>query len=402
MPVFSYTAIDEQGRKRRGQGEAASESALEAQLSERGQWLAEARIKSADSRPSGSRRAGRVPRRALTEFFLQISIQLTAGIPVFTALAFGVEESTHAGFRAVQKDLLERVEAGEFLSQAMAEYPRIFPPLITNLVRAGEASGRLAETFRELHRYHEWLDRMIADVRQALVYPSFVLISTLGFFFLLFTFLIPRFARLLAELKVPLPLLTRWTMGLSEFMVGHWVWFVAGPLLGFGLFKMGRRYSPRLGAALDRFQLRLPLLGSLLRLICLSRFAHNLAVLYRAGVPLLESLKLSRGLVGNRVVARAVEDIESGVNEGMPIYEVMARHRVFSKLILQMVKVGEATGSLGESLQNVADYYNEVIPRQIKKLFTIMEPAMILFLIGLVGTVALAIFLPIANLLGAR
>lgn len=402
MPVFNYIAIDAIGRKIRGRMDAASETALEGLLEKDGQWLAEAAIQQVKVPPPRQKAKARAPRRMLIEFFLQMSIQLNAGVPIFSALAFGASECDHAGFRGVQKDLLDRVQAGVPLSDAMAGYPGIFPPLVINLIRAGEAGGGLPETCRELHQYYEWLDRLVADVRQALVYPCFVLASTAGFVLLLFTFLIPRFATLLTELNVPLPLLTQGVMGLSDFMVAHWPWIVfLPPSLWLGA-KTSRRWSPGLAMALDKLKLSLPIFGNLNRLICLSRFAHHVAVLYQAGIPLLESLRLCRGLVGNRVIAQAVESIEAGVNEGVPMHEVMARQPVFSKLILQMVMVGENTGQLGEALQNVADYYNEVIPRLIKKTFTILEPVMILSLIVLVGTVALSIFLPIANLLGVQ
>lgn len=402
MPMFSYTAVDDAGRSRRGRREAPNESTLESLLKDEGQWLSQARLMRSGRKLKMRKHVTSVPRRALVEFFLQLNIQLKAGIPVLSALSFGATECPHLGFRAIQRELLEQVEAGESLSDAMAAHSRVFPPLVINLMRAGEASGRLPETCQELHRHFEWLDVMIADVRQALVYPLFVLASTIGFMLVLFTFLIPRFAVMLAELKVPLPALTRFMLGTSAFAVAHWSWIVGLPIAALIVAKIARRRSAAVAEIFDRAKLRLPVFGHLNRLICLSRFAHNLAVLYRAGVSILESLALSRGLVGNQVVAQAVQEIEIGVNEGMPMHEVMAKQPVFSKLILQMVQVGESTGNLGEALQNVADYYNDVIPRLIKKVFTIMEPAMILFLIGLVAVVALAIFLPIANLLEMR
>lgn len=401
MPLFNYIAIDGVGRKCRGQMEAASEAALESLLEKQGRWLAEARAGAVVTHSKRRQCKIKVPRRHLIEFFLQLGIQLKAGIPIFSALAFGATECVHTGFRFVQKDLLDRVQAGEPLSEAMAEYPRVFPPMVINLMRSGEASGRMPETCRELHQHYEWLDRVVADVRQALIYPSFVLLSTIGFVFVLFTFLVPRFAVLLTELKVPLPLLTQIMMGLSDSMVAHWPWILFLPPSFLVAMRSLCRWSPGLALGWDRCKLALPVFGPLNRLIGLSRFAHNVAVLYRAGIPLLESLRLCRGLMGNLVLSRAVEQIEAGVNEGVPMHEIMARQQVFSKLILQMVMVGENTGQLGEALQNVADYYNDVIPRQIKKIFTILEPAMILCLIALVGVVALSIFLPIANLLGA-
>jgi type IV pilus assembly protein PilC len=344
----------------------------------------------------------RVPRRALIEFFLQLNLQLKSGVPLLTALSFGLEEGTHAGLAVVQRDLLERVRGGASFSEALGAHPRAFGPLVVNLIRAGESSGRLAETCGELRRYYEWLDRLIADVRQALIYPTIVLGVTTIFFFAMFTTLIPRFAKVLLELNVRLPLLTRLLLETSQWFTKY-VW-VIGPALAltFAALKWGPKWWPRFARALDAAKLRLPIFGPLLRLVCQSRLAQNLATLYGSGVPLLESLRLCRPLVGNRLIEEAVGELQAGVNAGRNLHELMRENLLFSRLMVQMVAVGEGSGKLGESLQHVADYYNEVLPRQVKKLLTILEPAMILGLIVLVGTVALAVFLPIAEALGAK
>jgi len=298
--------------------------------------------------------------------------------------------------------VLERVRAGASFSEGLAAHPRTFAPLVVNLIRAGESSGRLAETCGELRRYYEWLDRLMADVRQALIYPVVVLSVTTVFFFVMFTTLIPRFAAVLLELKVHLPLLTRLLLDTSHFLT-HYGWVIGAALaLIIVSLKWGPKWSPRFGRALDAAKLRLPIFGPLLNLLCQARFAQNLATLYGSGVPLLESLRLCRPLVGNRLMEEAVEEVQAGVNAGRPLHEVMKENLLFSRLMVQMVAVGEGSGTLGESLQHVADYYNDVVPRQVKKFLTLLEPAMILGLIGLVGIVALAVFLPIADMLGAK
>jgi len=242
----------------------------------------------------------------------------------------------------------------------------------------------------------------MADVRQALIYPAVVLGVTTVFFFLMFTTLIPRFAAVLLELKVRLPVLTRLLLDTSWFLT-HYGWIV-GTVMGVIIagLKFGPKWSRRFGRALDSIKLRLPIFGPLLHLLSQSRLAQNLATLYGSGVPLLESLRLCRPLVGNRLMEEAVEEVQAGVNAGRPLHEVMKENLLFSRLMVQMVAVGEGSGTLGESLQHVADYYNDVVPRQVKKFLTLLEPAMILGLIGMVGIVALGVFLPIADMLGAK
>lgn len=404
MPLYQYTAVDDLGQRVTGQREATSEAALGTVLSREGQWLAEATERTLSPRRTARRRGNRrVSRRVLIEFFLQLSLQLRAGVSLLDALNFGLEEGGgHPAFQPVQRDLRERIKAGSAFSEALAAHPRTFAPLVVNLVRAGESSGRLAETCGEIRRYYEWLDRLIGDFRQALIYPIIVLVVTMVFFFLVFTTLIPRFAGMLTELKIKLPWLTVAMLDLSRFMTKHSV------LIGLGLgtavlaLKYGPRYSERLATALDRVKLALPIFGRILHLVCLARLAQNLTTLYSAGIPLLESLRLCRPLVGNRIVAAGVASLQAGVNAGQPLHEAMREHPVFSRLMVQMVAVGESSGTLGDSLQHVADYYNDVVPRQVKKLLTILEPVMILGLIFMVGTVALAVFLPIAETLGAK
>ncbi len=403
MPTYQYIAVDDLGHKLRGQMEAASEPALEAMLRKQGHWLAEARERSVvtpkHTRSRGNRPA---PRRVLIEFFLQTGLQLQTGIALVDALGFGLEHQMNLGFRAVQRDLLERVRAGSSFSEALAAHPRTFAPLVISLVRAGESSGRLAETCAEIRRNYEWLDRLMADMRQALLYPAFVLVATIIFFFLVFTFLIPRFAAVLTEIKVQMPWLTRVFLDISSFMNAH------GWAVGIGLIAMGAglvfapQLSPAIAHVFDRAKLALPVVGPIHHLMCLSRVAQNLATLYRSGIPLLQSLQLCRSLVGNRLIEDAMLEVETSVNAGRPMNEAMKANPLFSRLMVQMVAVGESTGTLGDSLQHVSDYYDELVPRQVKKFLSILEPMMIIALIFMVGTVALAVFLPIATMLDAK
>ncbi|MHB1308857.1 MAG: type II secretion system F family protein [Limisphaerales bacterium] len=405
MPTYRFTAVDEQGRSLRGELEAASERALEGILRKQGRWLAaaqETRVRTRSRLVPRRRGNARVPRQVLVQFFLSVGLQLRAGVNLFTALSFGLERGAHAGFAGVHAELLEQVKAGAPLSEAMAAHPRTFSTLAMNLVRAGEASGRLAESCEEIRKQYEWSERLAGDVRQALLYPAIVMVAISCFFVVVFTFFIPRFSVVLKELGVPLPLLTRAMIGLSDFLK---VYFAPIGLLVFGgviAIVLGMRLSPAFARWLDHVKLRLPVFGPILWQICLSRLVQNLATLYRAGIPLLVALGLCRRLVGNRVVEQGVATVQEGVRAGRPLHETMAQSTVFPPLVVQMTALGESTGSLAESLQNAADYYNVIVPRAVKKLFSLLEPVMIVTLLLLVGVVALSVLLPIASALEAR
>ena len=402
MPLYQYTAVDESGRTLRGQMEARDEGVLAAMLSRDGQWLAQARERSLSARQVEHLYGNRVvPRRVLIEFFLQMHLQLKSGVPLFNALSFGLEEGEHAGMRVVQRAVLQSVQGGKSFSEALAAHPRTFPALVVNVIHASESSGRLAEGCGELRRYYEWMDRIMADARQALIYPCIVLSATLIFFFVMFTTLVPKFAAVLGELKIRLPLLTRLLLDGSQ-VFRQYAWAVGGAMAAViaGL-KWGPKYSARLARMLDAAKLRLPVFGPILHLVCQARLAQNLATLYGSGITLLEALKLCRPLAGNLIIEESVAELATSVNAGRPMHEAMRENRLFAPLVSQMVAVGESSGTLSESLQHVADYYNDLVPRKVKKFLTILEPAMILGLVVLAGIVALAVFLPIAEALGA-
>ena len=403
MPLYQYTAVDDLGHKLRGRAEAPNETALEALLRGQGHWLAEARERNVSAQVRSRPHSGRaVPRRVLIEFFLATSLQLRSGVALVDALAFGVPDQTHVGFRMVQRDLLNRVKAGSSFSEALSAHPRTFAPLVLSLVRAGESSGRLAEACTEIRRNYEWLDRLMADMRQALLYPAFVLTATVIFFFLVFTYLIPRFAAVLIEIKVKMPWLTQVFLSISAFMTAHGWWVAAGLVLVVLSFRFAPQWSPAIARVFDRLKLSLPVFGPIHHLMCLSRVAQNLATLYRCGIPLLQALQLCRSLVGNRLLEDAMAEVEMCVNAGRPMHESMKDNPLFSRLMVQMVAVGEITGSLGDSLQHVSEYYDEVVPREVKKFLSILEPTMIISLVVMVGLVALAVFLPIATMLDAK
>jgi type II secretory pathway component PulF len=403
MPTFRYKAVDGGGRTHRGKCSAPSEDALSASLRSQGLWLAESQSHEAvSSGPPPAIKARAIPRRVLIQFFLSLGLQLKAGVPVHTALAFGQDAHTHHAFRAVHADLVERVRAGSSLSQAFAAHPRAFTPLVINLVRAGESSGNLAEACDEVRAHLEWSDRIAADVRQALVYPVVVLCAVGVFFFIVFSFFIPRFTGVLRELGVPLPAITRAMIAISEFLRLHHVAVLAAVVAVIVGAALALRWSPRVRHLTDAVKLKIPLFGPILCQICLSRFLQNLSSLYRSGIPLLEALRLCQSLVGNRILEQGVAQVEEGVRAGRSLHATMSDLPIFPPMVLQMTSLGESTGTLDHSLQSVADYYNVMIPRSVKRLFTLFEPALILFLLVLVGIVALSVFLPIASALEAR
>jgi type II secretory pathway component PulF len=408
MPVFHYQAIDTHGRALNGIMPAHDESNLEQKLKTLGLWLTEAVLQQPGALPGNARvnqfwakfNQKRL-RRELIDFCTVMDFQVRVGIPLVRALEAASQDCKSDQFKSVLTEIQGHVESGLHFYEALAQYPHVFSPHFISVVRAGEMSSKLPESFNDLRDYLEWVERVVAEVRQATIYPSIVLTVISGFVLFLFTFIIPQFADLLQKLHVKQPLITRIVFFVGDvFKSTWWIWVPCFALLVVGI-PLARRYSPAFALALDRLKLRLPIFGPLNLMLALSRFTHNLAILYKSGLPILQALELcTRGLIGNLVVEKAVTEVEKDVKTGSTISEAMHRHDVFSAMLLRMVSMGEATGNLDHALQNVADYYNEVIPRRIKSIFSVMEPALMLVLIFLVGCVALAIYLPILSLMG--
>ena len=400
MANFQYRAIDAQGKPIEGEMTAPDLSQLEHQLQDMGLWL----VRTLETKPKSAARIaqkrGKVKSRDLMEFSTHMFTLLEAGIPLTQALKSLSVETPSLHLRATLQAIFQQVEAGNTLHDAMKQHPRIFPPQITNLVHAGEESGTLTDTFKELERYLDWLDQIRGDVRQATIYPSIVMVAVFGLLVLLFTFVIPRFVPILEGLHVPLPTITIMVIAISELFVKTWWLWGSFILVSPVVWVLGRKYVPGWVHWCDRMILQLPVLGELIRMLTLSKFVQNFAVLYRAGIPVLQSLQLCQGLIGNSVVEKALQDTQRAVSEGSTIHESLSHHPVFPPMVIQMISVGEATGTLPHTLMNVANYYNREIPRRIKKVFSILEPLITLVLIGIVGIVALALFMPMMSLMG--
>lgn len=389
---------------------AIDESALDRRLKTIGLWLTEAAMEKVeagtDTVPKSDLRwlklHGKRLRRELIDFCTLMTFQIRVGIPLAKALEVAAQDCKDLRFQKVLTGLQAHLESGLQFHEALARYPGVFSAHFVGVIRAGELSSKLPETFDDLKKYLEWVDRVVADVRQATMYPSIVITVVSGFVLFLFTYIIPKFADLLDKLHVKQPLLTQIVLGASDFFrTTWWFWIPLFAILALGI-PVGRRLSKHIALAIDYAKLRLPIFGPLNLMLALSRFTHNLAILYRSGIPILEALKMcQRGLIGNTYIERAVGFVEHDIKTGSTISEAMHRHTIFSAMLLRMVNMGESTGTLDRSLENVADYYNDIIPRRIKSIFTILEPALMLFLIFMVGCVALAIYLPILSLMSS-
>ncbi len=396
MLNFAYRAIDRDGNGVAGTLAATDEQSLAEKLQAIGYWLVEAKT----CKPDELKEVSRVKRADLAELFSNLAVLLDAGLSIVSAMRTLEAESEEEGLRRVLTDVRLNIETGTSLGEALARHPKIFDEQIRNTIAAGEYGGNLAESLREIARYLEWLQRLLADVKQASTYPIVVLCVLVAFMMLLFGFVVPKFAAILTELGLELPTVTKVVIGVGGFVQHYGLVTLVGIGLTVGAVRLALQRVPAVAFALDRFKLRMPVFGKLNQMICLSRLTHQLALLLKSGVPITTALELCQHSVGNRVYGELVGASLNVVLQGGVLSTAFREQADIPGMLVRMIAVGEETGRMEYALGHVSHHLDEEIPRRIKKLFGVIEPLVMLTLISLVGTVAMAIFLPLMSMIG--
>lgn len=405
MQTYLYTSLNQQGRRVRGRMMASNEEVLEKRLRSMGLWLMEAEVDDGSSaEPLVKPRKpvfARGNRREMIDLCTLMSVQLRAGVSMLSALETAAADTKSRRYRVALEEVRRLVEAGESLHDAMRRFPACFPPYFTSLIKAGEESGTLPDTFAELKRYLEWQEQIISDVRQATIYPVIVLLCVILFVLGLFSYVIPKFEKLLATAGAELPTITKVVFALGDFAERTWwIWLLALVVIPV-VIQILKSKIHTVGVLYDRVKFRVPLFGELNRMLVMARFAHNLSMLYKSGIVIINALKLCEDLLRSALMIDVLTDVRERVTAGESLSEACRKHAVFPPLVIRMLSMGERTGALDEALDNVATYYNTVVPRTIKKVFSVAEPMLILTLVGIVGCVALAVFMPILSLMSA-
>ncbi len=397
MPVFSYRARNDAGELITGtlQGRSPEEIALELQ----GQGFTPVAIS-----PYRPRKTlilfGRVSDEDLIVFSRQMATLTKAGISFIRCLDTLEAQTSNKKLKAIINDIKVSLEGGTSFSEALGRFPRVFSPLYTGMVRVGEEAGVLDEILERLATLLEHEAVTKQRVKTAVRYPTIVVATLTAAFFFLTAFVIPKFAGIYASSKVALPFPTRVLLWLSSAITNYW-WLIIGGAVGivFALKFYVRTTSGRWNY--DRLKLKAPLIGPIVKKAVMARFARIFATLYRSGIPILHSLDVVTGTLGNMLVARAVDVIKEEVSEGHGLVAPMQKTGMFPPIVVQMVGVGEETGALDEMLNKVADYFDSEVEYSIRNLATTLEPVLLAVLAGAVLFLALGVFLPIWDMIGA-
>ncbi|MBX3661551.1 MAG: type II secretion system F family protein [Burkholderiales bacterium] len=397
MPSFEYKAIDKTGQPARGGLDAVNEVDLELRLRRMGLDLITCRQV---DRRSSIAAGGSITRQDLVNFCFDMEQMVRSGIPIIDGLRDMRDTIDTPRFREVLTVMTEDMEAGNVLSQCMASHPDVFDKVFVSLIRAGEQSGQLPEVFRNLADTIRWQDELISQTRRLLMYPALTLVVVLGVMAALLIFLVPQIAQLFKSMGMELPAQTRVLLAVSGFAKDFWLPILVAPVVAIIVLMVTVRRSGKAAYLWDYTKLRLPVVGPILQKIILSRFANVFGLMYRSGITVLEAIRISEDVVGNRVVAdglnRAVQQIAAG--DGMT--ESFNNLGLFPPLVIRMLRVGESTGALDVALANVTYFYNRDVKDSVDKGMKMLGPALTLILGGMIAFVIWAVLGPVYDILG--
>src|SRR3954463_13304557 len=395
MALFAYRAIDAEGRVSTGNLDATNGIDLELRLRRLGLDL----LTFEGVKRSAAARSRNVTRTELITFCFHLSQLLKAGVNIIEALTDLRDTVENAGFRQVIASVLEDIEGGLKLSEAMANHTYCFDNVFVALVRAGEQSGQLTEVLDELSENLKWQDEISGQAKKAMVYPSIVLVVITGVVFVLMTFLVPQLAITFKQLVPKLPRETEILILISNVFVKWWYLLLGVPLAGGIALWIVAKTNDRVQRALDGISLRLPVLGGVRQKIILARFSTFFAMLYRAGISVLDCIQICEKIVGNRVMEEGLQRVGRSISEGQGISQAFISTKLFPPLVLRMLRVGESTGALDAALLNVSYFYNRQVRDEIARMQTLLGPATTIILGIIIIGILYSIFLPIYDVI---
>lgn len=393
MPQFVYRAINERGRSIRGTLAAANEVDLYQALQETGLELV-------DARQQGRRRSfltflARVTPRELIQLCLHMTELSRAGVPLLEGLNDIRDTTESPVLRDALSEVVRDVSEGATLSHAFAKHPKVFDHIFVSLIATGEQTGNLTESFKHLSHHLKWAASMRSKITKASRYPLFTLVVAMGVMFFLMVFVVPQVIELLKATGTELPMATVALIVFSDFMVDYW-WAIIATMVGSWLLvKTLARLSEDFAFWLDGLYLRIPVLGPTMKKIALSRFAHFFAVTYQSGIEILRCLDSARNVLGHRTLAESILTAEQAVRNGTPLSVALNNTGDFPSLVVRMIRVGEDTGNLSETLEQITEFYDREVDDSIEAMIGSIQPSLTFLIGGLVGWVVVAVLGPI-------
>src|ERR1700726_2406355 len=422
MPRFTYVALNSRGEESTGLVEAASTNEAIGQLRQAGFFPTSVSEEGKGDVADGNaaKRAAKTARviqprgrkgivlfqrrkvkpKILMIFTRQLATLIDAGLPLLRGLSVLAKQERDPVLKNTIEKLADSVQGGSTFSESLAQYPLIFNDLYVNMVKAGEVGGVLELVLTRLAEFHEKAAKIKNKVAAAMVYPLIVMTMAIAIMGFLLVFIVPKFEAIFHDMlgDRPLPLITTFVITVSRFVQGHWLVLLVLLFAVLAGYKFANRTAQG-KATFDRVQLRFPLFGDIIRKTAISRFSRTLGTLVTSGVPILQALNITRETAGNMVIARAVSQVHESVKEGESIVQPLEASAAFPPIVVSMIDVGEETGQLPEMLLKIADVYDDEVDNSVAARTPALEPIMIVFLAVVVGTIVIALFLPLISII---
>lgn len=414
MANFEYIALDAKGAETTGTIKANDEADAIGQLRKSGLYptqvvpagkggvssTAKKRAKKSQAARKKTGVGGRVKGKVLMIFTRQLATLVDAGLPLLRGLSVLGKQERNRVMAGTINHLADSVAGGSTFSESLGQHPKIFDKLYVNMVKAGELGGVLELVLVRLAEYQEKAQKLKNRIVSAMVYPIIVIVIAVGILVFLMAVIVPRFERIFAEMlgDKPLPAITQFVIGISRWVQSQWLVvliILAVLYAGWKVFAMTK--AGRL--VIDRMKLRMPVFGPVQLKSSISRFTRTLGTLVTSGVPILQALNITRDTAGNVVVANAVDKVHEAVREGESVVAPLEASKIFPPMVISMVDVGEETGQLPDMLLKIADVYDDEVDNAVDAMTSMIEPIMIVFLALIVGTIVIALFMPMISII---
>jgi len=340
-----------------------------------------------------------IKRLEVSRFTRQFATMIGAGLPMVQCLEILSAQSENKELAKVVKQVKDGVQGGATLSDALSRHPKVFDPLYTNMVEAGEVGGALDAILVRLAVYREKADSLVRKVKGAMVYPAVVVVVATGVTIGMLTFIVPVFAKMFGGVGAELPAPTQVVLNISNFLKANFLYLTVAAIGAFALF-LWWKHTPKGALLFDKGLLYIPVLGNLVRKSSVARFSRTLATLLASGVSILEALKITAKTSGNLVVANAINKSVVAIAEGDTITSPLKETGVFPPMVIQMIGVGEKTGGLDDMLNKIADFYDEEVDEAVTALTSIIEPVIIVIMGAIIGGILIAMYLPMFDIIG--
>lgn len=399
-PMYDYKALALDGRAAKGIVEAESQKTARAKLKKQGLMVTQIIEKNSGKSQGGSQipfMGGRVGARDVALLTRQLASLVKANIPLVEALTAMIDQTENEKLKVILSKVRQDVNEGSSFAKAVSQHPKAFDTIFVNMIEAGESSGTLGVVLLRLADLKEAQMRLRSKIVGGATYPALMMVVSFGLMLGIFTFVIPKLAKIFESMHKKMPPMTVFLIGMSDIITTWWPLIL---ITGFVVFWLFRRWinSAKGRPKWDTFKLKLPLLGNLMRMIAMTRFSNTMATLLASNVPILTAMNIAKNLVGSGPIANAIGNARENITEGQSIAEPLRRSGEFPPMMIHMIATGEKTGDVAGMFKNISEIYEEQVNTRIDSMTSLLEPLMIIVMGGAVAVIVLAVFMPLMDM----